>query len=100
MQNALNENGFPNDLSDFVVVGTDRTSPLAHLDMAMRIDRAGRGIYYTVEPVQGTSRRLRQSPNVLQRMHQFELIAGSHETASREEFKAYWQQIMGLEGRR
>ena len=83
------------------------TSPLARYEMIMRINRAGRGIYYTVEPIGGTSPRLRlrqakfddlqQSPNMLQRMRQFELIAGSHSTASREELKAYWHQIMGLE---
>ena len=95
-------------LSDFIVVGTDRSSSLARYDMIMRINRAGRGIYYTVEPIGGTYPRLRlrqanfddlqQSPNMLQRrMRQFELIAGSHSTASREELKAYWHRIMGLE---
>lgn len=36
-------------LSEYVVVGRARSSPYGGHDMAMRVDRAGRGIYYQVE---------------------------------------------------
>ena len=84
-------------LSEYLVVGRNGSSPLARLAMVMRVDRSERGVSYSVETVARHPSRLRlrpatfddlqQSTSVLQRMREFELIAGSRNSASRDEMK-------------
>ena len=88
--------------SRFIIVGTDRRTPSTARQVLMQVDRAGRGLYYAVEPISGQAGRarlrqisfddVRQSPEMIRRMS-----LSAHSWGARAGFSRWSQRVLRTE---
>lgn len=93
-----------NAQSRYIVVGTDTRPPITRPQVVMQVDRSERGVYYSVQPILGNFQQarlrlipfdnIRQSSIMINQIRQFQIIAEAHNTATRDEIKELYGQIM------
>ena len=89
---------------DFVVVGTDTRAEMHAATIVMRIDRSGRGIYFSLVPthqrayeyrlVRASFDDLKQAARVVSVLKRSTDMALSHGVTSSEEIKVYFELMM------